>query len=237
MVPNIHLLSLNVMDIIYSHHKGETNCMAQFVIEFDWVRDPKGYRLVEKAEQPRLRIVRNGKGCRPKDFEPNRPLETDVLFKIFASTVVTPAGALNFVQRFGPLTYEGRDPKAGDPVDVVMSNANHMQQVLKSAAGYPAPPNLLPVPFQSGQSVSLDAMVIWDPATNSPKWELRPKSLLDALWLQLGQALAVGAKIRQCEHCGDWFEAGRGTGRRLDAKFCSDEHRVLYNSLKRSREK
>ena len=60
--------------------------------------------------------------------------------------------------------------------------------------------------------------------------------LLDALWLQLGQALTVSAKIRQCEHCGNWFEAGRGTGRRLDAKFCSDEHRIAFNSLKRSKE-
>jgi len=34
-----------------------------------------------------------------------------------------------------------------------------------------------------------------------------------------------------------FFEAGRGTGRRLDAKFCSDEHRIAFNSLKRSREK
>ena len=81
--------------------------MAQFVIEFDWVRDPKGYRLVEKAERPKLRIVRNGRGHSPKDFKPYRPLETDVLFKIFASTAVTPAGALDFVQRFGSLTYEG----------------------------------------------------------------------------------------------------------------------------------
>jgi len=39
---------------------------------------------------------------------------------------------------------------------------------------------------------------------------------------------------RACAHCGAMFEAGRGAGRRADAKFCSDEHRVAFNSLKRS---
>jgi hypothetical protein len=33
----------------------------------------------------------------------------------------------------------------------------------------------------------------------------RPATLLDALWLQLGQALSGGDQIRQCKQCGDWF--------------------------------
>jgi hypothetical protein len=38
----------------------------------------------------------------------------------------------------------------------------------------------------------------------------------------------------QCVHCGTMFIAGAGTGRRLNAVFCCDEHRVRHNSLKRS---
>jgi hypothetical protein len=38
---------------------------TQLVVEFDWVRDPKGYHLDEKG-----RVVRNGKGHRPEDQEP-----------------------------------------------------------------------------------------------------------------------------------------------------------------------
>ena len=44
-----------------------------------------------------------------------------------------------------------------------------------------------------------------------------------------------GAAI--CLHCGERFQTGlgRGKARRADAKFCCDEHRRAYNSLKRSR--
>jgi hypothetical protein len=209
--------------------------MAQLVIEFDWRRDPKGYRLVEAVRQ--IRVVRNGKGQAPKDFEHYRPLSsTDVLFKIFANTATTPEGVLDFVRRFGSLTWDGWDEKIGDDVNLVISNADHMRQLLRYPSGNENPPHLPLSPYQATPSTSINAQVIWDPATKAPRWELRPNTLLDALWLQLGQALAAGAQIRQCEHCGDWFEAGRGTGRRLDAKFCCDEHRTSFNSLKRSRE-
>jgi hypothetical protein len=144
---------------------------------------------------------------------------------------------LDFVRRFGPLTLDGWDSEKGDDVNLAISNADHMRQLLKHASGNQKRASLPHDQHQASRSSSIDAQVIWDPATRGPKWELRPKTLLDALWLQLGQALTAGVQIRQCEHCGDWFEVGRGTGRRLDAKFCSDEHRTTYNSLKRSREK
>jgi hypothetical protein len=210
--------------------------MAQLVIEFDCYRDPKGYRLVE-TERP-MRVVRNGKGHDPKDFQHSQPLsKTDSLFKIFANIATTPQGVLDFVQRFGPLTESGWDPKIGEDVNLVISNADHMRQLLRYSSGNQKGLGLPLSRHQATRSSSIDAQVIWDSATKSPKWELRPRTLLDALWLQLGQALTAGAQIRQCEHCGDWFEAGRGTGRRLDAKFCCDEHRTAFNSLKRSRGK
>jgi len=62
-----------------------------------------------------------------------------------------------------------------------------------------------------------------------------PPTLLDAVWLQFGQALASNAQLRQCDHCGKWFEAGIGTGRRADAKFCSSECQIEHKSLQRSR--
>jgi hypothetical protein len=185
-----------------------------------------------------MRVVRSGKGHDPKDFQHSQPLsKTDSLFKIFANIATTPQGVLDFVQRFGPLTEGGWDPKIGEDVNLVISNADHMRQLLRYSSGNQKGLGLPLSRHQATRSSSIDAQVIWDSATKSPKWELRPRTLLDALWLQLGQALTAGAQIRQCEHCGDWFEAGRGTGRRLDAKFCCDEHRTAFNSLKRSRGK
>jgi hypothetical protein len=65
--------------------------------------------------------------------------------------------------------------------------------------------------------------------------EITPVRLLDALWLQLGQALSDTSEWRQCEHCCSWFPVGGNSGKRADARFCSDEHRVKFNSLERSR--
>jgi hypothetical protein len=210
--------------------------MSQLVIEFEWMRDPKGYRLIETGRSKSWRIVRNGRGHDPKDLY--NPLAlTDLLFDIFANLATKPEGVLDFVQRFGPLTWDGCDAKIGDDVTLAISNADHMRQLLRYVSGNQKRPYLPPNPHQASRSSSLSAMVIWDPVTKAPKWELRPNTLLDALWMQLGQALTSGAQIRQCEHCGAWFEAGRGKGRRAGSKFCSDEHKTIYHSLKRSREK
>jgi hypothetical protein len=210
--------------------------MARVVIEFDWVRDPKGYRLAEVGRPKMLCVVRNGAGHGPKDLLPSRPLErTNQLFKIFANAA-TPERVLDFVQNFGPLTWDGRDPKKGEPVHYATRDADHMQQVLRYWESNHTKSSMPFVP-QTGRIVSLDARLVGDPVTKSPKWELRPQTLLDALWMQLGEALTAGALMRRCEHCGDWFELGHGSGRRQDAKFCSDEHRIAFNSLKRSREK
>jgi hypothetical protein len=64
--------------------------------------------------------------------------------------------------------------------------------------------------------------------------KVSPACLLDALWLQLAQAKSV-TTFRDCLECGKSFAVGKGTNRRADAKFCSDECRVKYNSLQRSR--
>jgi hypothetical protein len=39
----------------------------------------------------------------------------------------------------------------------------------------------------------------------------------------------------KCPQCGTKFKTGYGTGRRLDAKFCCDEHSALWNSRARSK--
>jgi hypothetical protein len=56
--------------------------------------------------------------------------------------------------------------------------------------------------------------------------------LLDAIWLQYAQ---TNTRARECPQCGQRFLSGVGTGRRAKADYCSDECRVKYNSLKRSR--
>ena len=205
--------------------------MAQLpVIDFTGWKDPSGYRLAKTDGF--LRVVRNG---RPKDpLEVARPLDqTPELFRIFASRVTKDLDVLAFVQRYGPLTFYANTP--GDIIEEVLFHARTMRSLLNSFSGQLWKPDLAGK-FDALPSCTLHAAVVWDHVKKSLRWELRPSTLLDGLWLQFGQAVTRGAHIRACAHCGEWFETGAGTGRRLDAKFCCDEHRTAFNSLKRSRE-
>jgi len=149
----------------------------------------------------------------------------------------TPEGVLDFVQRYGPLTWDGWDATKGELVRRVIPHAQRMSQILESRAGNWKRPGFPEDHRETGPPISLDAWVLWDRTAKEFKWSLRPKTLLDGLWLQLGQWLTLGIQIRACQQCGQWFEAGRGTGCRAHAKFCSDEHKILFHSLERSREK
>jgi hypothetical protein len=194
----------------------------QPIIEFTWKYDPKGYHFVESRGP--MRIVRAGsngaeKLCRPLNGEE---------FRIFASQAHTPQGALDFVHRYGPLTWEGWDEAKGDLVLLIQVNAVAMRALLDATQNGRSKPGV------EAPDITVHATVIWDQAAKAPRWCFRPNTLLDALWLQFGQEVTRGVKMQTCQHCGAWFQAGAGTGRRADAKFCSDEHRVTFNSLKRS---
>jgi len=207
--------------------------MAQLpMVQLDWWKDPEGYRLAVigdggfKAE----RVVRNGRPdgklvhCEPLKEWPN-------LFLRFAKTVTTPESMLKFVQEFGPLTLWGNDQ--GDFVQDALSYARIMRHTLKWMS---AQPRQMTAERLLGHSITLNASLEWDPASKSPVWQFWPSTLIDGLWLQLGQAVTRGDRVQTCMHCGELFVTGLGTDRRLDAKFCLDEHRIAFNSLKRSRE-
>lgn len=61
---------------------------------------------------------------------------------------------------------------------------------------------------------------------------IRPRNLMVAIALQTVRHFSgeqerteerTGAKLMQCEQCGEYFEAGTGTGRRRTSKFCSQK--------------
>ena len=156
---------------------------------------------------------------------PYRPLdEFPGLFKIFVKIPRTPEGVLGFIRKFGPLA----PSVEGDSVPVVLDVANEMQKRLHGLS--PRLGGRAGIPL-----TNLHAWLTNDRATGGITLKIAPATLLDALWLQLAQNLSSGVKVRQCRHCNEWFRAGPKTGRRVDAEFCSDEHRKRYNSLERSR--
>ena len=71
-------------------------------------------------------------------------------------------------------------------------------------------------------------------ARGAAKWGVRAENVSVDLAKVVARKDAV---VRQCRHCGEWFEAGPGTRLRADAEFCCGEHKVRHFSLQRSRRK
>jgi len=222
-----------------------------FRIDFETQRCEGGYRYVPAAPgDPKPSEMSSlyqiiaplmKSGGRParivpcgRKLVPYRPFDKlDGLYRIFAHLGTTEEGLLEFVNRFGPLTKEG-NRECGEEVLFAFSHAEAMNDILscplKERGAYFAPAG------DKGLAWSrIDVALAFNPETRKPQFRLTPPTLVNALWLELGQAISSDASIRNCLHCGAWFEAGPGTGRREDAKFCSDAHRIAFNSRKRGK--
>src|SRR5205085_8328910 len=139
---------------------------------------------------------------------------------------------LDFVNQFGPLTEMGHST-SGEPVELGLSDAAIMRHLLSSDDDQRR---------RFLARIGEDCLFLGRPLvalsvnreTRKPQTAYKAASLREALWLQFGQELSSGHTLRECIYCGALFEVGPGTTRRADAKFCSDEHRIAYNSQRRS---
>jgi hypothetical protein len=241
--------------------------MATIDIDFEWWRDPAGYRT-EPAEitehiayhAPKrppdlpallgqwglaytplgIRVLTGGRAKplyvrrRGGNLESYRPLGAfGSLFEIFAG-LRTEDDVACFVERFGPLTTDGLDAEEGELIDGVLAHADTMRDLFLFSTGDRTHRAKLLSDLQDLPFAELKVTIGLDAGSKNPKLRLCPASLLDALWLQAAQHLSSGASLRQCRHCSQWFEVGPGTARRVDAKFCSDQHRISFNSFKRT---
>jgi hypothetical protein len=207
--------------------------MPDLIFDFTWYRHADGYRLIEAKPIPRRRgqssLDISSRDIQPARIAPNggplqsyRPLDKfPNLFRYFIGMPKTGVGALEFIERFGPLTYNGLK-KDGEVVPAIIDHANEMSQ----AAGG----GIVAMALNK-----LNASILVT-EHNIMRLKVSPVCLLDALWLQLAQAKSGGmASFRECQQCQTLFPTGIGTDRRADAKFCSDTCRIKFNSLKRSR--
>jgi hypothetical protein len=180
-----------------------------------------------KAEGPdELILPRGGNlvSCRPLD-------QVDTLFAVFAGAGRSKQGLLDFVVRNGPLTSAGNSAE-GESVRFGLKQARLMNDLLGCPKQFQ--PDYLRRMGQNGLCcATAEVSVVVDSVTGRPRLNYKVRSLYEALWLQLGQKISSGHDLRRCAFCGAWFEAGAGTTRRADAKFCSDEHRINFNSQKR----
>jgi hypothetical protein len=210
-------------------------------IDFEWRRDDEGFALTKPHGRPvksphfdtpipaqRL-VPRSGRWVSYKPFDGNKKL-----YQKFAG-IRTPAAALAFVSAYGPLTESGR-ARAGEELPFVLTQAGNMEFVLLHASDPALLSSFLSVNIL--KLANIEARLEAKQDRPGVQIKLCPQSFLDGLWLQLGHDLAGEDRVlRRCRHCGIPFEAGLGSGRRIDALFCSDKHRIAFNSKKRKKEK
>ena len=180
-----------------------------------------------------MRIVGSGRKERylASDFE--------TLYLDFAK-LETAFDALDFVRRYGPITHSEFKGEQSDDVDYVLRQAKQVRFLLahdpeqlthdrrKIARGA-----FLSILKNGG--LRLGEMVVGLELANDRsgiRMVMSPKSLLDMIGLQLGQALSGHSKAKLCKHCGKFFRAGPGTGRRADSDFCTQEHQREFNRVK-----
>jgi len=224
--------------------------LAQFMIDLEWKRHAAGYRIVpERPPQPPRqsrppptiaeidcgtpeRIA--GIGGALKSY---RPLaKSPELFRPFVGIARDAPGLLRFVNDYGPLTDAGVNGP-GEDVPLLLKTASTMRDFLSTSERIGRKRlSEVPAGLFTGVDLSrLTAQLKLDIESGELQFSLRPRSLLDAMWVQLGQALARAGVFRTCRFCGQIFEAGGRGERDRRAIFCSEDHKKQFHSLERSR--
>lgn len=77
--------------------------------------------------------------------------------------------------------------------------------------------------------------VVWGVALDSGEvwWVPNPDVRIDTNWSMGRRKSEPPLLHKNCEFCEQAFKTGPGTGRRLDAKFCCNEHKIAYHSARR----
>lgn len=198
--------------------------MATLNIEFEWLRghayeaakDPEGKRVIRQIGRGRDRF---------------RPLEiSPALYLTFAALDGSPEACVGFAQLWGLLTTPAH-VGAAEPHDAWQREIKRMKSLISMARMVRTANSRrirlvmtsIEVALLSGE---LDA---WDA---KPALVLQPRTLIDAMIVQLAQSRASGNSLQNCEQCGRWFEIGASAKRNV-AKFCSDRCRNRHHYERR----
>jgi hypothetical protein len=223
--------------------------IEQALIDFTWAIDTKGFHVPGNVDLNARdlipfdkRIVRQGGPLQRYQPERIKRLFDDFLL------VRTPADLLQFVNRRGPLTREGfyceasnedfrspnefySSPDGGEALDLGLDYAGRFRDVLEEKKK----PSRVARCFEAFRLEKYQVEIVPD-LKRGIRFKFFPENLLDYLALRLAHVVLALPAYSPCLWCGEFFAKGVGTKRRGDAQFCSDQHRVDYNSQKRSRD-
>lgn len=221
--------------------------MSNLAINLEWAIDPAGYQLIDAGTSSATIAGKSG------DLFPNRPLAgNDTHFREFAN-IKTPTALLAFVEKYGlldsPKTLAAgifrmneagelvrtNPPRSiiGEKVSEHLATAGQFRTVMKATVK--GRRHLMSVVKSHAPDVldrALGEITIQIDQRLGLRLSLSATSLLDAMWLQLVQQVLGNAWFKVCSQCSGMFQAGIA-GRRADAKFCSKECQITFNSHKR----
>jgi hypothetical protein len=196
------------------------------------IRFPQGFQVPAPATSDRpWFVVGNGDSLVP--YPADQML--DRTFMDLINTRPSPQGALSFANRWGLLI--GSSAYEAEPVSNIsriILVLNHILIAWSDPGRAPQTPLLETIMGADGFGIgAIEVHLLFDQLTRAPRTRFTVKNMATALWLQLAKVLTTdGTILRRCAHCNLWFAAGLRTDRRLDAKFCCDEHRFLFHRRK-----
>jgi hypothetical protein len=166
---------------------------------------------------------------------PYRPTDVlDFIFREFVNTPTDGRGVISFVNRFGLLYYSSPEQRHDEPVSKIVANIRFMNAVIDELGSGERADEVL-FGADGTNLADLKARLTFDEISGSPKVTLVPLSLMAALWLHFAKVLSSETIVlRRCLQCDALFDAGVGSGRRKDSKFCADAHRVMFNNQRLS---
>jgi hypothetical protein len=167
-------------------------------------------------------------------YYPLRSHRDQVLLKQFIK-ITDGQTAVRFVNDYGPsnLSFDkdGKPVYSGEPTAPLIEWAEKFRLLLRhQQAGETANFKRL---LGNGMSIPAHAAVV--PTADGARLTIEAPNLFAVIFAQFGNAVSGEAAVRECRHCGIWFEAGPGKKRNGKATFCSDEHKSAYFNQNRSK--
>lgn len=182
----------------------------------------------EAADVEGVRVIRPVVGKRRYWSEPFKIEGDHPLYVRFANLDRSEEACLKFARLYGLLRSQSRDE--AEPLDNWDKEIRKMKglvSLLQLQVNEDMPGGITALLGSSRKApVTLTSInVILEPGSSGrrPKLSLEPKTLLDAMYLQLGKVLTTEGSLQSCKNCGNWFERGTANARRSDAVFCSEK--------------
>lgn len=217
--------------------------MTKLFLDFEWPVATSYQAIAGRDGEPGVtkltgeQVTDRIEAVGPERFR-RRPTEAnDVLYLAFMQMPATLGDCRNFASNWGLLRTEKTDGVSETLADwrgAIERMKVFVSQLTKIKEGKAGAPGLYSIYEEVGFPVSdVEAVLRPRPSDGQMAIALRPKSLLEAMYLQAAQSKASGRDLKTCQECSGWFEAGADAPRRADAVFCSDPCKnKMHNRMK-----